>query len=210
VTSAATNSFIGIPVFSLSLAASVSDGLRFPVSRREMVAFVVSRRMAAASCVRPFRWRQAFSGSMPSMPKGYHIGNPSAIGGFPFWPTIFQAGAVTILVMPPRIGPRRPVRVYLAKWREAHIPKLTQEQLGQRIDPPVDKGTVSRWESAPPGKLSLGVIAAYAEALGREAADMYRPPDTGPSLDAIAAGLEPDLRESVANFIQVLKNKRAS
>ncbi len=125
---------------------------------------------------------------------------------FPDWRSIFQANRVTVLVMPPRIGPKRPVRVFLALWRDKE--GLTQPQLGSRIEPPVDKGTVSRWESATPGKLSLGVIAAYAEALGRHPADMYRRPDEGRSLDAMATGLEPDLRDRAADFIEALTKRR--
>lgn len=124
--------------------------------------------------------------------------------------THLEDGRVTIMVMPPRIGPRKPVRVYLAEWREAQNPVLTQEQLGQRIHPTVDKGTVSRWENAPPGRLSLGVIAAYAEALDRPVQDMYRPPAAGPSLDGIAEGMEPDLRKQAVEVITALSRRRAS
>lgn len=124
------------------------------------------------------------------------------------WLTISQAQAVTILVMPPRIGPKTPVRVYLALWREHH--GLTQEQLGNRIKPPVDKPTVSRWENAPPGRLTLGVIAAYAEALGRDAPEMYRRPAEGPSLDAMASNLSDDLRARAADVIVSLGGRKAS
>jgi transcriptional regulator with XRE-family HTH domain len=110
--------------------------------------------------------------------------------------------------MPPRIGPKKPVRVFLAQHREAA--RLTQEQIGQRIHPPVDKGTVSRWETAAPGRLSLGVIAAYAETLGKRADEMYRPPQDGPSLDALAAGLAPEDREVAADLISRLARQRAS
>lgn len=124
--------------------------------------------------------------------------------------TRFDLAAVTIFAMPPRIGPRKPVRVFLKEWREAQRPELTQEQLGLRIDPPVDKGTVSRWESAGPGKLTLGVIAAYAEALERNVADMYRPPQDGPSLDAMAAGLDKEDRAVVEGTLARLARRRAS
>lgn len=109
--------------------------------------------------------------------------------------------------MPPRIGPKRPVRLYLGLWRESE--GLTQEQLGGRIHPPVDKGTVSRWEKAPPGKLSTGVIAAYAEAVGRHVTDMYRRPADGPSLDAMADQLDADLREQAVNVITALSRRKA-
>lgn len=128
----------------------------------------------------------------------------------PPWQTILLPGRVTILVMPPRIGPRKPVRVYLGLWRERV--GLTQEQVGQRIDPPVDKGTVSRWENAGPGRLTLGVIAAYAEALDLSPADLYRHPpplDQPPSLDDLASGLTSDLRNQVIGVIEALRGRRA-
>lgn len=125
--------------------------------------------------------------------------------------TIFAPRRVTILVMPPRIGPRRPVHVFLALWRDKA--GLTQEQLGLRFKPPVDKGTVSRWENAKAGKLTLGVIAAYAEALGKKAHEMYFPPpkegeDEEPSLDDRAAELSNEMRQHVADMIESLKGRR--
>jgi transcriptional regulator with XRE-family HTH domain len=77
--------------------------------------------------------------------------------------------------MPPRIGPRKPVRVFLAEWRE-YI-GVSQQDLGNRFDPPVAKGTISRWESKP-STVSLGVVSAYAEALGPKVRviDLYRLP----------------------------------
>lgn len=126
------------------------------------------------------------------------------------WQTNLPSVRVTILVMPPRILPRRPVRVFLAEHREAHVPKMTQEDLGARIRPPVDKGTVSRWESAPPGRLSTGVIAAYAEALGKTAPEMYFPPNRGPSLDIMAAGLDDDLRGRAVAILEALRGRKAS
>jgi transcriptional regulator with XRE-family HTH domain len=108
--------------------------------------------------------------------------------------------------MPPRIGPKKPTRVYLALWRDAA--GLTQDQLGQRIHPPVDKGTVSKWENAEPGRLSLGVIAAFAEAIGKEALDMYRRPEEGPSLDAAAIGLPQDVRENLYDMAIAYQRRR--
>jgi transcriptional regulator with XRE-family HTH domain len=117
--------------------------------------------------------------------------------------------------MPPRIGPRNPVRVYLRNWREKL--GLTQEQVGNRIEPPVDKGTVSRWERAKPedGELTVGVVAAYAEALDRPISDMYRMPpedDDLPSLDkaAEAAGLDKEDRDAVMGTISRMAHRRAS
>lgn len=90
---------------------------------------------------------------------------------------------------------------------------MTQEQLGLRISPPVDKGTVSRWEAALPGRLTLGVIAAFAEAVGRHPRDMYSPPPTAdapPSLDELAAPLSERERGRVVGYIEGLKGRKAS
>lgn len=111
--------------------------------------------------------------------------------------------------MPPRIGPKHPRRVYLALWREHH--NLSQEQLGERFHPPVSKSTVWRWEKAKPydRALTKGVIEAYAEALNRPVEDMYRRPEDGPSLDAMATKLDPDLRARAADFIAALASRKA-
>ena len=109
--------------------------------------------------------------------------------------------------MPARIGPRKPVHLFLALWREKA--GLTQEQLGNRFKPPVDKGTVSRWENAPAGRITTGVIAAYAEALGRPTVDMYRRPQDEPSLDAMAADMEPELRSRAADVIAAMAGRKA-
>jgi transcriptional regulator with XRE-family HTH domain len=76
--------------------------------------------------------------------------------------------------------------------------ELSQTDLGNRIDPPVDKGTVSRWEkTARAGKVSTAIVAAYAEALNRHPIQMLSPPppaDAPAPLDAVAKelGLERD------------------
>lgn len=95
---------------------------------------------------------------------------------------------------------------------------MTQQQVGEKIGPEgVSKGTVSRWEAYEPGdpKLTLGVIAAYAEAVNRPIIDMYRmPPAEGdlPSLDeaAEAAGLDKDDRDAVMGTISRMAHRRAS
>lgn len=115
--------------------------------------------------------------------------------------------------MPARIGPKNLLhtRVFLREWREWR--DLSQEQLGGRIEPPVDKGTVSRWENAKPGKISLGVIAAFAEAVDRSTRDMYElPPPKGkpirPSLDALAGHLDDEDKDVIVNFIHALNRSR--
>lgn len=104
--------------------------------------------------------------------------------------------------MPQRIAPRRPIRVYLALWRE-HL-KLTQQEVGDRIGHNgVDKGTVSRWETATRA-LSLDVLAAYAEALRIPVAWLYRRPTDEPSLDDMVADAPQNVRRRAAEMIGIL------
>lgn len=117
----------------------------------------------------------------------------AASGGYPFGN------------MPERITPRRPVRVYLALWRE-HL-KLTQQEVGDRIGRHgVDKGTVSRWETATRAP-SLDVLAAYAEALRIPIAWLYRRPSDGPSLDDMVADAPGDLRAMAVDIVRRLVGK---
>jgi transcriptional regulator with XRE-family HTH domain len=103
--------------------------------------------------------------------------------------------------MPARIAPRHPVRVYLAPWRE-HL-ALTQQEVGDRFEPPIDKGTVSRWETAKRIP-SLNVLAAYAEALGIRIGQLYQPPSERPSLDEMIAGAPEDLQRKAAEVVGII------
>lgn len=101
--------------------------------------------------------------------------------------------------------------MFLREWREKH--ELSLEELGGRIVPPVAKSTVQRWEKAGPGRLTLGVIAAYAEALGRPTTDMYRLPPAGdepPSLDAMVADLDDADRGRAFGYVEGLRDRKAS
>jgi hypothetical protein len=53
---------------------------------------------------------------------------------------------------------RQLARVFLQAWREHDFPVMSQEKFGQRFNPPVDKGTISRWENAKPGHLTSRLI----------------------------------------------------
>lgn len=113
----------------------------------------------------------------------------------------FSTTPVTVAVMPARIGPRKPVRVYLAAWRN-HL-GLTQQQVGDRIGGGVDKATISRWENAKRTP-SLNVLAAYAEALQIPVENLYRPPNEEPSLDAMLQGASKDVRDKVVEVAKIL------
>lgn len=119
-----------------------------------------------------------------------------------------SAGAVTIPVMATRIGPKKPVRVYLSLWRENQ--KLTQQQVADRIGQGIHKGTVSRWESAKRVP-STEVLAAYAEALGRPVTDLYRrPADPGEDVGMILETLKPATRKQAIRLIKALAEEEAA
>lgn len=106
--------------------------------------------------------------------------------------------------MAARIGPKRPRRIYLREWREAR--DLTQERLGQRLG--VAGVSVHRWEKNL-AYLNTEVMAAIAEALDIEPADLYRHPDQ-PSADQLLRGAPPEVVKEATDFIQYLRSRRAS
>lgn len=103
----------------------------------------------------------------------------------------------------PRIGPRRPRRIYLAEWRESR--GLSQKQLGDRLG--VADMTVSRWERAT-SLLNTNVMAAIAEALSIEPADLYRHPDQ-PSADALLRNASPELRQNAVEMLEIFVRRGA-
>lgn len=76
-----------------------------------------------------------------------------------------------------RIRPKRPIHVYLLKWREYY--GLTQKQLAGRLG--VDAVTYGRWERAEAG-VNLDVLQAIAEALSHNLRydDLTRLPPEAP------------------------------
>lgn len=99
----------------------------------------------------------------------------------------------------PRIGPRRPRRIYLKEWREAR--GLTQAQLAGRLG--VTDVTVSRWEL---GKalLNTDVLAAISEALNIEPQDLYHPPDR-PSVESLLRDQPEEVRDQAINLIRAIR-----
>jgi transcriptional regulator with XRE-family HTH domain len=110
--------------------------------------------------------------------------------------------------MSPRVGPKKPVRVFLEEWRKHR--RMTQEQVGSLIGPDgVGKSTISRWENAK--RLpNVNILAAYAEAIGVTVGDLYRQPIDGPSLDAMAADLDPETRRHAVEYVSLLRRERSA
>lgn len=101
--------------------------------------------------------------------------------------------------MPPRIGPRRPPRIFLKEWREHR--ELTQETLANRLG--TTDVTVSRWETGR-AKLNTDVMAAIAEALDIQPGDLFRMPGR-PSADDLLRGQPEEVVEQAVRLIQAIR-----
>ena len=101
--------------------------------------------------------------------------------------------------MPPRIGPRKPFKLFIAEWREEK--GLTQQQLADRLG--TSDVTVSRWETKA-RQPDLKAQAAIAEALGIEPPDLLRDPDT-PSADALLRDQPQEVIDQAIRLIQAIR-----
>lgn len=101
--------------------------------------------------------------------------------------------------MPPRIGPRRPTRIFLKEWRE--LRGLTQEQLAGRLG--TTDVTVSRWETGR-AKLNTDVMAAIAEALAITPGDLFRDPGR-PSADELLRDQPAEVVDQAVRLIQAIR-----
>lgn len=99
-----------------------------------------------------------------------------------------------------RIGPKKPVRLYIAEWRKFRD-DMSQEQLANRIGS--TKSSISRWETGE-RDTTAGVLAAIAEALQCDVPDLYRDP-TQPSADALLRGFNDTTRRQAFRLIEALK-----
>lgn len=93
------------------------------------------------------------------------------------------------------------MRVYLREWRE--YLDLTQEQVADRID--TTKGTVSRMEINT-REPNLGYLAAFAEAIDREVADLFRDP-ARPTQDDLLREASPEQAREIADFAAFVRQR---
>ena len=163
------------------------DGVRSPLSRRQIVALVAPTPFANSSWVRPLFSRYSRSLLMPPC---CHDGNTNATEKLPGWRTTALATRPIVSTMVTRIGPRRPIKLYIAEWREHR--RLTQQQLADRIGS--SKSTISRWESNS-RDLTVNAMAAIAEALDCKVADMHRPPNQ-PTADDLMRDMDAGMTSS--------------
>jgi transcriptional regulator with XRE-family HTH domain len=103
--------------------------------------------------------------------------------------------------MPPRIGPRKPQRLFLAEWRESR--GLTQEQLAGRLR--TTHVTISRWETGK-RKPDNDALQAIAEALDdrMDWRDLYRDPHR-PSANDLLRDQPPEVIEQALKLIQAIR-----
>lgn len=80
---------------------------------------------------------------------------------------------------------------------------MTQQQVGDRFDPPVDKGTISRWETTARG-LTINSLAAYAEAIGVQPSALYHKPNDDEDLEALAARVPRQERRTARRLLRAL------
>jgi len=99
-----------------------------------------------------------------------------------------------------RIGPKKPVRLYIAEWRK-HRDDMSQEQLANRIGS--TKSSVSRWETGE-RDITLGALGAIAEALRCDVEDLYRDP-ARPSADALIRGMDDVTKRQAFRLLEALK-----
>lgn len=101
--------------------------------------------------------------------------------------------------MPPRIGPKRPIRLFLAAWR---LKKgLSQQQVADRLE--TSDVTISRWETGE-RRPDLDAQAAFAEALGIELPDLWRDPEQ-PSADELLRDQPSAVVDQAIKLIKALR-----
>jgi transcriptional regulator with XRE-family HTH domain len=98
-----------------------------------------------------------------------------------------------------RIGPKKPVKLFIAEWRTHR--NLSQEQLANRVG--TTKSSISRWENN--GRdVTFGALAAIAEALSCDVADLRRDP-ARPSADALMRNMDDATQRQALRLIEALK-----
>jgi transcriptional regulator with XRE-family HTH domain len=102
--------------------------------------------------------------------------------------------------MPPRIGPRKPVQLYIAEWREKR--NLTQQQVADRLE--ASDVTISRWETGE-RRPDDRAKAALAWVFGIELVDLYRHPDR-PSADALLRDQPAEVQEQAIRVITAMRS----
>jgi len=94
---------------------------------------------------------------------------------------------------------KKPVRLYLAEWREKR--GLTQQQLADRLE--TSDVTISRWETGK-RRPDDDAKSAISWVLGIEVVDLYRHPEQ-PSADALLRGQPTEIQEQAFRVIAAMR-----
>lgn len=105
--------------------------------------------------------------------------------------------------MATRIHKRARHHLYITEWFEAC--GLNDEQVANRLDPPVDRATVFRWRKEQ-HRLNPEKIANLANALDLDPTDFYRPPGRE-SLDAILRDAPDEVQSMAADIVRRMVGK---
>jgi transcriptional regulator with XRE-family HTH domain len=101
--------------------------------------------------------------------------------------------------MPARIGPKKPLRLFISHWRENR--GLSQEVLANRLG--TSDVTISRWETGK-RRPDENAQAALAEALDIDINDLRRHPDQ-PSADALLRDQPQEIRDQAIKLIMAIR-----
>lgn len=97
-----------------------------------------------------------------------------------------------------KIGQRRRAHLYITEWMDFR--GLSDDQLAGRLN--TDRTTIWRWRTQQ-HRLNPDKIAAIAEALNCEPAELFRPPGMR-SIDALVSGAPDDVRDTAFDVVQRL------
>lgn len=97
-----------------------------------------------------------------------------------------------------RIQSEKPVRLFLAEWRERR--GLSQEALAERIG--TTKASISRWENFE-RDLTTNVLGAIAHALNVEPVQLFRHPNEA-NVDDMLASASTQLRRKAVAILTAL------
>lgn len=94
------------------------------------------------------------------------------------------------------------LHLYVTEWREHR--GLSIEALANRLD--VDRTTLWRWETGRRG-VSPNIQAQIAHHLQIEPSDLWRLPDSRPSLDAMTRNVPDDVFSTVVDIVTRLTRR---
>ena len=100
----------------------------------------------------------------------------------------------------PKIGGRRPPRLYLREWMERR--GVTQMDIANRLDVK-SSGTISK-KLAKPMQMSIEWLSAFAYALDVEVSQLYHHPDR-PTQEELLSGLDEPKRSMIVEMIKAAK-----